>query len=76
MEQNKLQALREAARQIRIGIIKSTNAAKSGHPTGFSLPSYYIPIINICQYKKEKTEDWFSMEQECKKVQSAELYDT
>ena len=34
MEQNKLQALRETARQIRIGIIKSTNAAKSGHPGG------------------------------------------
>ena len=34
MEQNKLQALRETARQIRIGIIKSTHAAKSGHPGG------------------------------------------
>ena len=34
MEQSKLQALREAARQIRIGVIKSTNAAKSGHPGG------------------------------------------
>ena len=34
MEQTKLQELREAARQIRIGIIKSTNAAKSGHPGG------------------------------------------
>ncbi len=34
MEQNKLQALRETARQIRIGVIKSTHAAKSGHPGG------------------------------------------
>jgi len=34
MEQKKLEALREAARQIRIGVIKGTHAAKSGHPGG------------------------------------------
>ena len=34
MEQNKLTALREAARRIRIGVIKGTHAAKSGHPGG------------------------------------------
>ena len=34
MEQAKLQALREAARKIRCGIIDATHAAKSGHPGG------------------------------------------
>ncbi|MBQ1261928.1 MAG: transketolase [Clostridia bacterium] len=34
MEQKKLDALREAARKIRIGIIEGTHAAKSGHPGG------------------------------------------
>ena len=34
MEQTKLELLREAARKIRIGIIESTHAAKSGHPGG------------------------------------------
>ena len=34
MEQIKLDALREAARKIRIGIIEGTHAAKSGHPGG------------------------------------------
>ncbi len=34
MEQAKLEKLREAARQIRIGVIKSTHAAKCGHPGG------------------------------------------
>ena len=34
MEQKKLEALREAARRIRVGIIKGTHAAKSGHPGG------------------------------------------
>ena len=34
MEQAKLEQLREAARQIRIGIINSTHAAKCGHPGG------------------------------------------
>ncbi len=34
MEQQKLLALRETARQVRIGIVKETHAAKSGHPGG------------------------------------------
>ncbi|MBQ7335548.1 MAG: transketolase [Clostridia bacterium] len=34
MEQTKLEALRHAANEIRIGIIKGTHAAKSGHPGG------------------------------------------
>ena len=34
MEQAKLEQLREAARQIRIGVIEGTHAAKSGHPGG------------------------------------------
>ena len=34
MEQAKLELLREAARKIRVGIIKGTHAAKSGHPGG------------------------------------------
>ena len=34
MEQTKLATLREAAKQVRIGIIKGTHAAKSGHPGG------------------------------------------
>ncbi len=34
MEQSKLQALREAARKVRIGIVEATHAAKSGHPGG------------------------------------------
>ncbi|MBQ8310499.1 MAG: transketolase [Clostridia bacterium] len=34
MEQKKLEVLREAAKNIRIGIIKGTHAAKSGHPGG------------------------------------------
>ncbi len=34
MEQQKLLALRENARQVRIGIVKGTHAAKSGHPGG------------------------------------------
>ena len=34
MEQNKLEMLREAAKNIRIGVIKGTHAAKSGHPGG------------------------------------------
>ena len=34
MEQTKLEQLREAAKQIRIGIIEGTHAAKSGHPGG------------------------------------------
>ena len=34
MEQKKLEELREAARRIRVGIIKGTHAAKSGHPGG------------------------------------------
>ena len=34
MEQIKLDALREAARKIRVGIIEGTHAAKSGHPGG------------------------------------------
>lgn len=34
MEQTKLEMLREAARKIRVGIIESTHAAKSGHPGG------------------------------------------
>ena len=34
MEQSKLELLRDAARKIRIGIIKGTHAAKSGHPGG------------------------------------------
>ncbi len=34
MEQAKLDALREAARKIRMGIIEGTHAAKSGHPGG------------------------------------------
>ena len=34
MEQTKLSVLREAAKQIRIGIINSTHAAKCGHPGG------------------------------------------
>ena len=34
MEQKKLEALREAAKSIRVGIIKGTHAAKSGHPGG------------------------------------------
>ncbi len=34
MEQAKLERLCEAARQIRIGVIEGTHAAKSGHPGG------------------------------------------
>ena len=34
MEQAKLEKLRKAARQIRIGVIDGTHAAKSGHPGG------------------------------------------
>ena len=34
MEQLKLNALREAARKIRVGIIEGTHAARSGHPGG------------------------------------------
>ena len=34
MEQIKLDALREAARKIRVGIIEGTHAARSGHPGG------------------------------------------
>ena len=34
MEQAKLELLREAARKIRVDIIKGTHAAKSGHPGG------------------------------------------
>ena len=34
MEQTKLEKLREAAKQIRVGIIEATHAAKSGHPGG------------------------------------------
>ena len=34
MEEKKLAALKEAARNIRIGIVKGTHAAKSGHPGG------------------------------------------
>jgi len=34
MEEKKLTALKETARKIRIGIIKGTHAAKSGHPGG------------------------------------------
>lgn len=34
MEQSKLQKLQDAARQVRLGIVKSTHAAKSGHPGG------------------------------------------
>ena len=34
MEEKKLVALQEAAKNIRIGIIKGTHAAKSGHPGG------------------------------------------
>ena len=34
MEQKKLEELREVARRIRVGIIKGTHAAKSGHPGG------------------------------------------
>ncbi len=34
MEQTKLQVLQEAARNIRLGIIEGTHAAKSGHPGG------------------------------------------
>ena len=34
MEQAKLEALCEAARKIRLGIIEATHAAKSGHPGG------------------------------------------
>jgi len=34
MEQSKLQKLQDAARNIRLGIIESTHAAKSGHPGG------------------------------------------
>ena len=34
MEQVKLEKLCEAARQIRIGVIEGTHAAKSGHPGG------------------------------------------
>ena len=34
MEKTKLEALREAARKIRIGVIEGTHAAKSGHPGG------------------------------------------
>ena len=34
MEQAKLEKLCEAARQIRIGVIEGTHAAKSGHPGG------------------------------------------
>ena len=34
MEQKKMEALKEAARRIRVGIIKGTHAAKSGHPGG------------------------------------------
>ena len=34
MEQTKLAKLREIAKQVRVGIIKGTHAAKSGHPGG------------------------------------------
>ena len=34
MEQKKMEELKEIARAIRIGIIKGTHAAKSGHPGG------------------------------------------
>ena len=34
MEEKKLATLKEAAKNIRIGIIKGTHAAKSGHPGG------------------------------------------
>ena len=34
MEQSKLQKLQDAARNIRLGIIEGTHAAKSGHPGG------------------------------------------
>ncbi len=34
MEQTKLNALREAARNVRLGIIEGTHSAKSGHPGG------------------------------------------
>ena len=34
MEQKKMEALKEAARRIRVGVIEGTHAAKSGHPGG------------------------------------------
>ena len=34
MESTKLEMLRSAANQIRIGVIEGTHAAKSGHPGG------------------------------------------
>ena len=34
MEQKKLEQLREAAKNIRVGIIEGTHAARSGHPGG------------------------------------------
>ncbi len=34
MEQSKLETLKKTAASVRIGIIKSTNSAKSGHPGG------------------------------------------
>ena len=34
MEESRLQLLREKAKQIRVGVIEGTHAAKSGHPGG------------------------------------------
>ena len=34
MEAKKLQALREIAKRVRVGVIEGTHAAKSGHPGG------------------------------------------
>ena len=65
MEQKKLEALREAARRIRVGIIKGTHAAKSGHPGGSlsiaDVMAYlYFEEINLIDNslsKGEKRED-------------------
>ncbi len=61
MEESRLQLLRERAKQIRIGVIEGTHAAKSGHPGGSlsiaDLLSYlYFEEMNVDPADPKKEE--------------------